>query len=102
MKRLKILFSNQRTATIFWMLVDIFLINVAFALAYWVRYDLQLFRAVDPAFAVTYNVYLPFVALFTLLLSWSIVSWHLPAAPQHLWLTNFIRLSTPQPPERLF
>lgn len=68
MKRLEILFSNQRTATIFWMLVDIFLINVAFALAYWVRYDLQLFRAVDPAFAVTYNVYLPFVGLFTLLL----------------------------------
>jgi exopolysaccharide biosynthesis polyprenyl glycosylphosphotransferase len=36
--------------------------------AYWIRYDLQLFRAVDPAFNVPYQVYLPFVAIFTLLL----------------------------------
>lgn len=51
-----------------WILVDVILINQAFVLAYWVRYDLQLFRAVDPAFNVPYRVYLPFVALFTLLL----------------------------------
>ncbi len=68
MKRLETLFSNQKAATIFWVLVDIFLINVAFVLAYWVRYDLQLFRAVDPAFDTPYEVYLPFVGLFTLLL----------------------------------
>jgi exopolysaccharide biosynthesis polyprenyl glycosylphosphotransferase len=67
-KRLETLFSNQKAATIFWMLVDITLINVAFVVAYWVRYDLQLFRAVDPAFDTPYEVYLPFVGLFTLLL----------------------------------
>jgi exopolysaccharide biosynthesis polyprenyl glycosylphosphotransferase len=67
-KRLETLFSNQKAATIFWVLVDIILINVAFVLAYWVRYELQLFRAVDPAFDVPYEVFLPFVGLFTLLL----------------------------------
>lgn len=68
MKRLEGLFSNPTTAAIIWMLIDIFLINAAFVVAYWVRYDLQLFRAVDPAFDVPYRVYLPFVALFTGLL----------------------------------
>ncbi|MBI1880400.1 MAG: undecaprenyl-phosphate glucose phosphotransferase, partial [Chloroflexi bacterium] len=55
-------------AAITWVLVDVVLINVAFILAYWVRYKLQLFRAVDPAFDVPYDVYLPFAGLFTLLL----------------------------------
>lgn len=50
------------------MLIDVILINVAFGLAYWVRYRLQLFRAVDPAFDVPYEVYWPFATLFTLLL----------------------------------
>ncbi|MDH3674894.1 MAG: hypothetical protein OES12_05310, partial [Anaerolineae bacterium] len=68
MKRFEALFSHQTTATIVWMLIDIALINVAFIVAYWVRYDLQLFRAVDPAFNVPYRVYLPFVVLFTALL----------------------------------
>ena len=68
MKRFEFLFGNQVAATIIWMLIDIILINLAFIAAYWVRYDLQLFRAVDPAFDVAYGVYLPFVALFTFLL----------------------------------
>lgn len=68
MKRLEVIFTSQKAATLFWVLADIFLINVAFILAYWVRYDLQLFRAVDPAFDVPYRVYLPFVIIFTLLL----------------------------------
>ena len=67
-KHLTILFSNQRAAGITWALSDVGLINIAFVLAYWVRYDLQLFRAVDPAFDVPYEVYLPFVGLFSLLL----------------------------------
>ncbi|MGQ9489221.1 MAG: undecaprenyl-phosphate glucose phosphotransferase [Anaerolineae bacterium] len=45
---------------------DILLINVAFFIAYWLRYDLQLFRAVDPANNVPYRVYLPMVGLLTL------------------------------------
>jgi FlaA1/EpsC-like NDP-sugar epimerase len=68
MKRLAILFSNQRVASFVWILVDVVLIFLAFLVAYWVRYDLQLFRAVDPAFDVPFYVYLPFVALFTTLL----------------------------------
>lgn len=68
MKRLEILFSSQRVSAVVWAVVDVLLINLAFVLAYWVRYDLQLFRAVDPAFDVPYYVYLPFVALFTMLL----------------------------------
>jgi hypothetical protein len=68
MKRFEILFNNQIVAALVWILIDILIINLAFALAYWVRYELQLFRAVDPAFAVSYWVYLPFAALFTLLL----------------------------------
>ena len=68
MKRIELIFSNQRVASTVWGLIDVLLINVSFVLAYWVRYDLQLFRAVDPAFDVPYYVYLPFVALFTALL----------------------------------
>ncbi len=63
-----ILFSNQRAAAIAWILIDVVLINIASVMAYWVRYRLQLFRAVDPASDVAYEVYLPFVGLFTLLL----------------------------------
>ncbi|MCB0209430.1 MAG: undecaprenyl-phosphate glucose phosphotransferase [Anaerolineae bacterium] len=61
-------FNQQNRVPTLLILSDILLINIAFILAYWVRYDLQLFRAVDPAFNVSYQVYLPFVALFTLLL----------------------------------
>lgn len=69
MKRLTtIFFSNQRAAALAWVLIDVILINIAFGLAYWVRYRLQLFRAVDPAFDVPYQVYWPFAGLFTLLL----------------------------------
>lgn len=68
MKWLNSLFNDQNRVTTILVLSDILLINLAFVLAYWVRYDLQLFRAVDPAFNVPYQVYLPFVAVFTLLL----------------------------------
>jgi exopolysaccharide biosynthesis polyprenyl glycosylphosphotransferase len=68
MKRLEILFSHQLVAALVWMGIDVLLINFAFVLAYWVRYDLQLFRAVDPAFDVPYAVYFPFALIFTALL----------------------------------
>ncbi len=41
-------------------------INIAFLVAYWLRYELQLFRSVDPANNVPYAVYLPLVALLTI------------------------------------
>lgn len=52
----------------FWLLVDAILINVAFGLAYYVRYNLQFLRAVDPANNVPYSAFLPFVVLLTVLL----------------------------------
>ncbi|GAB4557110.1 MAG: sugar transferase [Anaerolineae bacterium] len=53
-----------------WLLVisDAILINVAFAIAYWIRYDLQWFRAVDPAYYTEFSSYLPFVVVLTVLL----------------------------------
>ena len=36
------------------LITDVLLINVAFLIAYWLRYDLQLFRSVDPANNVPY------------------------------------------------
>ena len=53
-----------------WLLatVDAVLINVAFLLAYWIRYDLQWFRAVDPAYDTPRSTYAPFALLLTVLL----------------------------------
>ncbi len=48
--------------------LDIVLVNVAFGLAYIIRYRLQWFRAVDPAYYTDFSAYLPFAALLTLLL----------------------------------
>ena len=48
--------------------IDVVLINIAFLIAYWLRYDLQLFRSVDPANNVPYTVYLPMVGLLTIVL----------------------------------
>jgi exopolysaccharide biosynthesis polyprenyl glycosylphosphotransferase len=51
-----------------WMLADAILMNIAFGLAYFVRYELQWLRAVDPANNVPYVAFLPFVLLLTILL----------------------------------
>jgi len=48
--------------------VDSLLILVAFAGAYWLRYDLQWFRAVDPAYQVPIWVYFPFALLLVVVL----------------------------------
>ena len=49
-------------------LSDILLINVAFVLAYWVRYGLQFLWAIDPAYMVPYTVFIPFALVLTTLL----------------------------------
>jgi exopolysaccharide biosynthesis polyprenyl glycosylphosphotransferase len=49
-------------------LADIVLINIAFAISYWVRYDLQWFRAVDPAYDAPFTTYMPFAGVLTALL----------------------------------
>jgi exopolysaccharide biosynthesis polyprenyl glycosylphosphotransferase len=57
-----------------WLLVallvvsDVALINAAFAIAYYVRYELQWLRAIDPAYFVPYSVFIPFVLILTILL----------------------------------
>jgi exopolysaccharide biosynthesis polyprenyl glycosylphosphotransferase len=50
------------------LIVDVLLINLALPIAYWLRYDLQLFRGVDPANNVPYSVYLPMAGLLTMVL----------------------------------
>lgn len=47
------------------LVIDVLLIAVALLIAYWLRYELQLFRSVDPANNVPFSVYLPLVALLT-------------------------------------
>ncbi len=49
-------------------LVDILLINLAFGLAYGIRYELQWFKAVEDAYYVSYEAYLPVVVLLTIIL----------------------------------
>ena len=47
---------------------DMALINLAFLLAYYFRYEIQLFRPVDPIYDNPPEVYLPFAILLTVLL----------------------------------
>ncbi len=47
---------------------DVLLINLAVAVAYWVRYDLQWFAAVDEAYFVPYKAFLPISLALTVLL----------------------------------
>jgi len=46
-------------------ITDGLLVITAFGMAYWVRYGLQWFRAVEPAFHVPFSVYIPSVGLLT-------------------------------------
>ena len=47
---------------------DVILINVAFAIAYWLRYKLQLVAAVDDAYFVPYKSFIPISLALTALL----------------------------------
>jgi exopolysaccharide biosynthesis polyprenyl glycosylphosphotransferase len=49
-------------------IADVLLINLAFALAYWLRYDLQWFASVDEAFYVPYRSFIPISLALTVLL----------------------------------
>ncbi len=48
-------------------IADVILINVAFAIAYWLRYDLQWFASVDEANFVTYASFVPVSLTLTVL-----------------------------------
>jgi exopolysaccharide biosynthesis polyprenyl glycosylphosphotransferase len=47
---------------------DVLLINLAFAVAYWLRYDLQWFAAVDEAYFVPFGSFIPISLATTILL----------------------------------
>jgi len=47
---------------------DVLLINLALALAYWLRYDLQWFATVDTAYMVSYQAFVPISIGLTVLL----------------------------------
>ncbi len=49
-------------------LLDALFVNMAFGLAYVIRYKLQWFRSVDPAYYTDFTAYLPFALLLTGLL----------------------------------
>jgi exopolysaccharide biosynthesis polyprenyl glycosylphosphotransferase len=49
-------------------LSDVILINLAFAFAYWMRYDLQFLRAVDEANYIPYTEYIPIGLMLTAIL----------------------------------
>lgn len=74
-------------------LSDSVLINIAFLLAYEVRYRLQLFRPVEPEFDNPIDVYFPFMIVLTILL---IVAYQLDSVyvPRRLgmWLDQMSRL----------
>ncbi|GIL14357.1 MAG: sugar transferase [Chloroflexi bacterium] len=52
----------------FWPLVDVALVFVAFAAAHYMRYELQLIRAVDGANRAPFGPYLPYAAVYAALL----------------------------------
>ncbi|MGD8475239.1 MAG: hypothetical protein PVH59_14050, partial [Anaerolineae bacterium] len=49
-------------------ITDVLLINLAFAIAYWLRYDLQWFAAVDEANFVRYGAFIPVSLTLTVVL----------------------------------
>jgi hypothetical protein len=48
--------------------LDVLLINLAFGIAYWLRYGLQWFAEVDEANFVPYGAFIPIVLTLTVLL----------------------------------
>jgi FlaA1/EpsC-like NDP-sugar epimerase len=59
--------SNRRLGTALLVALDVLLINLAFALAYWLRYRLQLFLPVEPEFFAPFLRYVPMAALLTVI-----------------------------------
>ena len=49
-------------------IVDVLLINLAFAVSYWLRYEWQWFAEVDEAYQVPYQAFLPISLALTVLL----------------------------------
>ncbi|MDQ7030921.1 MAG: hypothetical protein Q9O62_14690 [Ardenticatenia bacterium] len=65
---MSLLDRSHRLARFGLMAVDVVLINVAFAVAYWMRYVQEWGGQVDPAYRVPYTQYVPVAAVLTALL----------------------------------
>lgn len=57
----------QKTVNLLTALVDVVLMLLAFGLAYYIRYEFQWFRDVDPAYYTTFRPYIPLAILLTIL-----------------------------------
>lgn len=58
----------RRRMALILVVTDVILINAAFAVAYWLRYDQQWFRALDPSTYYSFDAYVPFALVMTVLL----------------------------------
>jgi exopolysaccharide biosynthesis polyprenyl glycosylphosphotransferase len=58
----------RRRLAVMLTVADVLLINLAFAVAYWLRYDRQWFASVDQAYRVPYRAFIPISLALTLLL----------------------------------
>lgn len=58
----------RRWLSIGFIITDVLLINLAFLVAYWLRYSLQWLQAVDPAYMVSYRAFVPSALALTVLL----------------------------------
>ena len=58
----------RRRMALILIVADVILINAAFAVAYWLRYDQQWFRALDPSTYYSFDAYVPFTLAMTVLL----------------------------------
>lgn len=60
--------TYKRWSTLALVVTDVLLINVAFAIAYFMRYELEWIRAVAEAYYVPYRAYIPVSLLLTVIL----------------------------------
>jgi exopolysaccharide biosynthesis polyprenyl glycosylphosphotransferase len=60
--------TYRRWSTVALVVTDVILINIAFVLSYYLRYELQWIRAVEEAYYVPFNAYIPVSIILTLIL----------------------------------
>ena len=58
---------RRRLATVL-VVMDVILINIAFGVAYYLRYELQWFRDLDPSTYRSFDAYVPFAMILTIVL----------------------------------
>ncbi len=85
--------SNRSLLPWIILVTDIVLANAAFAAAYFVRYELQLFRELDPVFDNPLSAYWPFSVLLTVVLIFTLAADGLYAGQRgRSWLDEMYRV----------